>query len=245
MTNFPGSGVCKDGCPVDFAIYNTLRFREEYQPWKITPSTYETNKVGWMFVRGYSPSRYDPDPSIAGSSILWFNPGMYKMQDPEPYFRVILNSLEVCISDALTRSDGRVAKCNVVLNCEGFGLSYIPPIAQTKRLLKLMQDNYPDKLGVLVIANIAGASQMFLKVVLPLLPVVVRQKIHLLPNDDVKRIAMMKHLVHEPFIPKHFGGSDSYKFNADEYYKSADNETPFMSDKEGIKYHETIPYYGP
>eukprot|EP01083_Nonionella_stella_P110153 322139_1 len=179
---------------------------------------------------------------------MWYTPALKKMQDPEPHTRAILNNLEICVSDALTRSGGRTGKCNIFLNCDGFGLSMIPPITATKRLLKLMQDNYPDKLGVFVIANIGGASQMFLKIILPLLPEVVRQKIHILPNDEEKRTAMMKELVHEPFIPTQYGGGDSYKFDYDTYYKSSGREgqeIEMMSDEEGIRYYETIPYYGP
>jgi len=167
------------------------------------------------------------------------------MNDAEAFTRAILNALDTCIADALTRSGGKMGKCNIVLDCEDVGLSKVPPLGATKRALKLMQDNYPDRLGVFVIANVSGAAQMFLKVLLPLLPAVVRQKIHIIPNDDEKRIAMMKELVDEEFIPKRLGGKDDYEWNVEEYYKSGQFKSEFMTDEEGIDYCETMPYYAP
>ena len=105
----------------------------------------------------------------------------------------------------------------------------------------MMQDNYPDKLGVFVIANVSGAAGMFLKVVLPLLPQLVRQKIHILPNHDEKRSEMLKELVDEAYIPVRLGGKDDYRFDAETYYETIQK----MTDEEGRKYHQTLPYYAP
>lgn len=243
MTNFPGSGICSEGCPADFAITNTLEFREKYQPWKITPSALNENQLGWVYVRGYSPTRHHTDPAVGGASILWLRPGLFKMQNPEAFNRAILNALDMCVADTFSRSGGKIGKCNVVLDCDDVGFSKIPPIGPTKTLLKKMQDNYPDKLGVFVIANVSGAAQMFLKLVLPLLPQVVRQKIHILPNDDEQRDAMLKELVHDDFIPTRLGGKDDYKFDAEKYYKTGQYEAESMSDTEGVEYYETMPYY--
>lgn len=167
------------------------------------------------------------------------------MQNAEPYSRALLHSLDTCVADAFTRSGGRMGKCNVVLDCKDVGLSKIPPIGPTKTLLKMMQDNYPDKLGVFVIANVSGAAQMFLKVLLPLLPQVVRQKIHIIPNDDEKRAFMLKELVHEDYIPIRLGGNDDYKFDGEAYYKAGPYANEFLTEEEAVEYHNTLPYYAP
>jgi hypothetical protein len=244
ITNYPYSGICSDGCPVDFAVYNSLRYREEYQPQKMTVSALKENRNGWVYVRGYSPSRYHQDASIGGSSVLWMTPGLHKMEDPEPYTRVLMNAIDRCIGDALIRSGGTNGKCNIVVDCADFGLSKIPPLVPTKRALKMLQDHNPDRLGVLVMLNASSAAQMFLKVLMPFLPDIVRQKIHLVPNDPKERLKMMKELVEEKFIPVRLGGTDNYKFHADHYY-SSEVKTEVLSDEEGVKYYETLPYYAP
>lgn len=244
QTKYPFSGVCTDGCPADFAIANTLEFREKYQPWKISPSVYKENRKGWVFVQGYSPTRYHPDPAIGGASVLWMRPGLHKMESEEPFSRAIINALDACIADAFTRSGGKMSKCNIVLDCDDVGLTKIPPIGPTKRVLKILQDNYPDKLGTFVITNTSGAAQIFLKVLLPLLPAVVRQKIHIIPNDKVERSQMLKALVHEDFIPTWLGGTNEYTFDVKEYYNSSKYKSEFMTDEESVEYLETMPYYG-
>lgn len=214
-------------------------------PWSITQATYRENKDGFVYVRGYSPTRYHSDPAVGGSSILWLRPGVKKIDNAEAFSRAIINALENCISDAYNRSGGYMGKCNVVLDCDDVGLSKIPPIGPTKLILKNMQDNYPDKLGTFVITNLSGAAQMFLNLVLPLLPDVVRQKIHIIPNDEEKRMNMLKELVHEDFIPKRLGGKDNYVFDAKQYYQVSQYRSEIITDEAGVEYYETMPYYGP
>eukprot|EP00557_Chaetoceros_sp_GSL56_P009138 CAMPEP_0176493282 /NCGR_PEP_ID=MMETSP0200_2-20121128/9468_1 /TAXON_ID=947934 /ORGANISM="Chaetoceros sp., Strain GSL56" /LENGTH=612 /DNA_ID=CAMNT_0017890939 /DNA_START=1355 /DNA_END=3190 /DNA_ORIENTATION=+ len=240
-TNFPFSELCDNGCPADFAISNTLEFREQYQPWKITPSAMHENRKGWVYVRGYSPTRYHPDPSVMGSSVLWMRPGLHKIEDPESFSRAVIHAVETCITDSLIRSGGKVAKCNILLDCDDVGLSKIPPIGPTKRTLKILQDHYPDKLGTFAISNLSSAAQMFLKVLLPLLPEIVRQKIHIVPNDVEERSKMLKAVIHEDFIPSQYGGKDDYKFHAKEYYQNGRYKAEVMADEEGTRYYSTIP----
>lgn len=237
------SGVCSDGCPADFAITNTFEFKQKYKPEKMTPAAFNENKDGFVYVRGYSPTRYHSDPAVGGASILWLRPGLKKMENAEAFSRALLNALETCIADTYVRSGGKIGKCNVFLDCDDVGFSKILPIGPTKSLLKKMQDNYPDKLGVFVIANVSGAAQMFLKLVLPLLPQVVRQKIHIIPNDKEKRDSMLKELVHKDFIPTRLGGKDDYTFSPEEFYKSGRYEVEFISDAEGLEFIESMPYY--
>jgi len=244
-TKFPFTSLCSDECPTDFAIAHTLEFRQKYKPNTITKAAYDENQKGWIYVRGYSPTRYHDDAYVGGSSVLWYRPGLYKINDPEPYFRALLQAIDTCVADALKRSDGRVGKCNVVLDAFGFGLSYIPPMAPIKKVLKMLQDHFPDKLGVFVIANMAKPAQIFLKMVSPFLPIEVRQKIHLLPSADDKqgRSSMMKELVDEEFIPTWLGGEDLYKFDAKEYYYNSRYKADFISDEEGLEYITSMPYH--
>ena len=85
---------------------------------------------------------------------------------------------------------------------------------------------------------------MFLKVLLPLLPSVVRQKIHIIPNEKAERARMLKEIVHEDFIPVWLGGVDKYQFEAKEYYKDSEYKSEFMTDEEGVEFYDTMPYYG-
>ena len=211
----------------------------------MTPSAFDENSKGWLYVRGYSPSRYDPNNEKSGSSVMWFRPGLQKISKEryEEYIRVLVHGIDTCVADAFKRSNGKVGKCNVFLDANGFGLSYIPPMGPTKRLLSMLKDHFPDKLGVIVIGNMPKAAHIFLKMIMPFLPVEVRRKIFLLPSDVEGKYAMTKSLVEEKFIPTWLGGKDSYKFDATEYYKTGNNRSDFISDEEGVEYRKTMPYH--
>lgn len=245
VTTYPFSHLCTSGCPTDFALAHTIEFREKYQPWSITPSAVEENSKGWVYVRGYSPTRYHPDNEVGGSALMWYRPGLHKMSNDryEAYARVLVHGIDTCIADAMKRSNGKIGKCNIVLDAAGFGLSYIPPIGSTKRILSMLQDHFPDKMGVLVVANMAKPAQIFMKMVFPFLPLEVRRKIHILPTDAESRSEMLKMLVEEKFIPSWLGGKDAYEFNANEYYKTGKYKSDFISDEEGIEYVTTMPYH--
>ena len=151
--------------------------------------------------------------------------------------------IDACVADALKRSGGKIGKCNAVLDSKGFGLSYIPPMSATKRALSMLQDHFPDRLGVFVIANMAKPAQIFLKMVMPFLPIEVRRKIHVLPDHGEKRSEMLKKLVDEQYIPTWLGGTDTYEFNAVEYYEKSEHRTEFCTEEEGRSYLTTMPYH--
>lgn len=236
--------MCTDGCPTDFALAHTLEFREKYKPWAMTPSAYETSKVGWVYVRGYSPSKFTTSEK-GGSSVLWYRPGLEKIPDTkyEPFTRVLIQGIDTCIADALQRSDGKVGKCNILLDANGFGLSYIPAMGATKKLLTILKDHLPSRLGVLIIANAARPAQIMLNLVLPFLSPEVRRKIHLLPTNAQERAKMLSSLVEEEFVPVWLGGSDDYVFDAEEYHINGNFKTEFISDEEGLEYLKTMPYH--
>lgn len=244
ITKFPLS-PCIDGCPTDFALAHTLEYREKYKPWAITPGAFADNEKGWIYVRGYSPTRYHTSNEKGGSSVIWYRPGIQKIPNGryEEYFRTLIHAIDTCVADSLQRSNGQIGKCNVVLDAKGFGLSYIPPISATKKLMLMMQDHFPDRLGVLVIANMARAAQIFFKMVMPFLPIEVRRKIHLLPSEGEDRMDMLGALVVEEFIPIWLGGKDAFIFDSTEYYKSGKYKSDFISDEEGLEYIETMPYH--
>ena len=213
----------------DFKDKDSIRVK--YKPWYITPAAFNENQKGWVYVRGYSPIE-------RGGSLLWYRPGLHKLCKDryEAYFRALLNGVETCVKDSLERSNGKVGKCNVVLDANGVGFSHIPPMSITKKILPLFTNLFSGRLGILLIANMAPAAQIFLKMVIPFLPPLVRQKIHLLPSDTKERLSVLRPLVEEEFIPSWLGGGDRYIFDAVEYYKIGKYKSDFISDEEGIEY---------
>lgn len=207
--------------------------REMYKPWAMTQSAISENKKGWVYVRGCSPSERE-------GSLLWYKPGLHKLtkQNHEEYFRALINGVETSVRDAIRRSNGKCAKCNVVLDADGFGFMDVPPMNLIIKLLPMFDVLFAGHLGMLVVVNMAAAANMFFQMVLPFLPIVVRNKIHLLPSNKTKRLDMLKELVEEEFIPTWLGGRDEYQFDANKYYTTNDlfPTLVIISDEEACEY---------
>lgn len=249
-TKFPFNlQKCAGGeCPVDFALANTLAFRKAYKPWLMTATAVSENKSGWIYVRGHSPTPYHPDASKAGFSLVWYRPARHprasKIRDWEAYLRTLAHTIDTCVKDALIRSGGKVGKCSIVLDAVGFGVSMIPSLAATKKLLRMLQDHNPDRMGVFVIVNLGGASQTFVNIIWPFLPEEVKKKVHIVPRDTTVRLRMLRGLVEEEYIPASLGGPDEYEFDAEQYYTNSQYRAPIGTDEEGAEYMATMPQYG-
>jgi len=241
-TKFPFK-LCHAGCDSDFAIAHTIEWREKYKPWLMTPSALIENDKGWIYHRGYSKNPFVNDNRKGGYSMIWYRPGLKKIDDGEAYIRTLLNAFDLAIADAFMRSNQKIGKVNVVLDCTGFRFSYIPTISQVIKLLKMLQDHYPDKLGMLIITNLQGAAGIVLKMVMPLLPPVVQDKIKVLPNDEEECLYILRNMVDENYLPDWLGGSDSFQFEKESYYNKDGLKRLYWSDEEGREYLTTMPYH--
>mmetsp|Transcript_11474 Transcript_11474/g.10991 ORF Transcript_11474/g.10991 Transcript_11474/m.10991 type:complete len:245 (-) Transcript_11474:143-877(-) len=241
-TKFPFK-LCKAGCDADFAIAHTLEWREKYKPWLMTPSALIENEKGWIYHRGYAKNPYVKDNREAGSTMVWFRPGLQKINDSEAYTRTLINTFDKAIADAFTRSNERIGKINVVLDCTGFGFSFIPRLSDAVRTLTMLQDHFPGKLGMLIVANVQGGGGMVLKMIMPLLPASVRYKIRILPTDQEECLELLKVMIDEKYIPDWLGGSDSFKFDKRSYYNQDDSRGRYWSEEEGREYLVTMPYH--
>ena len=130
---------------------------------------------------------------------------------------------------------------NIIFDCKGFGSKNAPSLANVKLLFRYLQDHFPDRLGVLVVANLGGMAQMLMKMVLPFVTEEVRAKIHIIPNDEESRREMLLQFIDEDKIPTWLGGKDDYEFDSREYYR----EQCVLPDEEIIdKFLIDMPYHG-
>ena len=243
--------LCKDGCDSEVSILHTLEWREKYKPWCMSEDAKKFNKAGFMYYRGHSragPRQRDDaskvnDPSLLngqGHSMVYYRPGLASPSDnPDLYGRTMINALEMAVADSLVRNKGTVGRFNVVMDCKGMGSKQSPTIADVKKLFSVLQDHFPDRLGVLLAANLSGLTQMLMKMVLPFVTEDVRAKIHIIPNGEEERREMLMQFMDEEFTPDFLGGKDEYQFDSREYYQGK-----CILPEEGIlEYQTTMPYH--
>lgn len=172
--------------------------------------------------------------------MVWYRPGLASPSaNAELYTRSIINVLDVAVSDSLVRNGGAVGRFNIVMDCAGMSSKNSPSVAGAKRLFSILQDHYPDRLGVLLVANLSGLTQMLMKMMLPFVTEDVRAKIHIVPNGEVERREMLLQFMAEDEIPYYLGGKDDYEYDATEYYRGK-----CVLSEDGIReYITTMPFH--
>ena len=244
--------LCKEGCDSEVSLLHTLEWREKYKPWCMSQKAVQFNNLGFVYTRGHSKpgpkqrieAKKANDLGIlknGGHSLVWYRPGLASpTDDPELYGRTMINTLEMAVSDSLTRNKGTIGRFNVIMDCSGMGSKNSPSIANVKKLFGVLQDHFPDRLGVILAANLSGLTQMLMKMVLPFVTEDVRAKIHIIPNGEEERREMLLQFIDEDQIPSYLiSGNDDYKFGGKEYY-----DGKCILPEEGIlDYIATMPYH--
>ena len=245
--------LCAKGCDSEVSILHTLEWREKYKPWCVSESVVRFNKDGFMYARGHS--RAGPKQRLeaaagknklpysvanAGHSMVYYRPGRASpAADPELYQRSMIQTLETAVADSLVRNAGTIGRFNVIMDCTNMSSKTSPSIAQVKLLFSVLQDHFPDRLGVLLAANLSGLTQMVMRMVLPFVTEDVRAKIHIIPNDPEERREMLLQFMEEEEVPYYLGGKDEYEFDAEGYYRGQ-----CVLPEEGIvEYRTTMPYH--
>lgn len=231
--------LCIKGCSAAFALEHTFQWRETFKPWLMCPSAITENAHGFVYFRGRAKSLHPSDNH--GHGMVWIRAVAHDTKpNPTWYFRALLNSLDMAVSDTLQRSHHKVGKFNVVIDANGASFSLLPSLGDMKKGIVMLQDHYPNRLGIVVLANFSRVSEFLLTMIKPLITKEVRDKIYILPKDAVKRQQILEAIVEEEYIPDYLGGQDTYRFDAKEYYSDASMQ---FSDQEAMEYLTTMPYH--
>jgi len=229
--------LCAKGCQSEVAIAHTLEFREKFMPWMISPGAIAENAKGMMYTRGFSPSQNNENGSHA---IVWIRPKNRVKTDEVACTRAYVNTLERAVAGSLQRSNGRVGKFNVIVDGSGFSWGLLPSLNHLKGFVRILQDHYPDRLGIILLSELSSLGEFVLKMFLPLITKEVRDKIHILERDPVKRNLVLETAIGAENIPTWLGGKDTFEFDVDKYYSDDQN---IFSDESAKMYLTTMPYH--
>eukprot|EP00934_Nitzschia_sp_Nitz4_P006362 Nitzschia sp. Nitz4//scaffold59_size112058//84840//86361//NITZ4_004121-RA/size112058-snap-gene-0.86-mRNA-1//-1//CDS//3329555159//6352//frame0 len=234
QSTFPAR-LCSNGCTSDVALSHTLEFREKFKPWLVSPSTVAENANGCVFHHSFSPPL--ADNQNGRHSLVWIRPGRRVKGDDRHLTRAFVNTLEQAVAASLVESNGRVGKFNVVIDGDKFSWGLMPSVHHLTVFIGILQDHFPNRLGLVLLTNMGSIGEFLIKMVKPLISEEVRQKLVVLPKNEAQRQAILESVVGEESIPKWLGGTDSYEFNPDKYYA----ENMIVTDEVAMEYIETMP----
>jgi hypothetical protein len=111
---------------------------------------------------------------------------------------------------------------------------------QLKVFVTMLQDHFPDRLGMVLLTNLGMVGELVVKLFLPLITEEVRNKITVLPHGVVERKQVLESVVGRENVPVWLDGTDDYEFDVDAYYA---NESMYASDEDANEYLTTMPYH--
>jgi CRAL/TRIO domain len=225
------------GCRIEESILYTLRWREVYQPWRVTPSMQRQNQGGFIYANGVTTTHNrNPEGQLQQHGIVWYRPsrvnavggasgaaGSSPQQiDPVSYFRCALHTIERAIAPTGTFV--------AVVDAADFGWHQVPyPMHYwARQTITMLKDHYPHRLGCIVLVNMSPMTELVLQLLRPWLPVRVRGLLR-----SVKSQSELANYLGQEALDE----DDRYIFQAKQYYEPAQFH---MSDEEGETYLEFI-----
>jgi CRAL/TRIO domain len=107
----------------------------------------------------------------------------------------------------------------------------------------MLQDHYPDRLGMIFLTNMSSLAEFLVTLIKPLITKEVRQKIHILSHDPERRAIELNSFIESEFLPTWLGGTDNYldRFDSASYYHQ--KRFSLMTDEESRQFLKTMPYH--
>ncbi|TPX65183.1 hypothetical protein SpCBS45565_g05336 [Spizellomyces sp. 'palustris'] len=163
-------------------LENTLAWRREYKPHKIDPAEVEEEaKMGKQIVSGFD---------LQGRPLIYMIPRKEHTKTYDRQLRFVVFNLE----RAIRAMPPGVESLNLVIDYEGVSVRTSPPSSQAKKVLAILGDHYPERLGMGFMINPSWYLWVFFKIIGPFLDPITRSKIHFV---NLKKQADFNHNTNE------------------------------------------------
>ncbi|XP_044511265.1 phosphatidylinositol transfer protein 3-like [Mangifera indica] len=186
-------------------LKETLKWRAEYKPeeirWDEVAREAETGKI----YRSNYVDKY-------GRTVLVMRPACKNSKSTKGQIRYLVYCMENAISNMLPDQEQMVW----LIDFQGFNLSHIS-VKVTRETAHVLQDRYPERLGLAILYNPPKFFEPFWTVVKPFLEPKTQNKVKFVYSDDLDSKKIMEELFDMDKLESAFGGNDNSGFNIDKY----------------------------
>ncbi|GAA96587.1 uncharacterized protein L969DRAFT_88063 [Mixia osmundae IAM 14324] len=182
-------------------LKETLEWRREYKPDLIKPSEIEPEvQGGKITINGFDAE---------GRPILYLRPAKENTKPSERQIRNVVFQLER-LCEIMPKG---VSKCAILIDYKGSSSSTQPPMWITKRVINILQQHYPERLGAAVILNLPWYLSSSIKMITPILDKETTDKLSFNPSKEKLRL-----LVPRDQLDATFGGNLHYTYDPKVYF---------------------------
>ncbi|KAM0952899.1 putative CRAL-TRIO lipid binding domain, CRAL/TRIO domain, CRAL/TRIO domain superfamily [Dioscorea sansibarensis] len=186
-------------------LKDTLKWRLEYKPeeirWEDIAHEAETGKI-------YRTNYFDK----YGRSILVMRPGCQNTKSTKGQIRYLV----YCMENAILNLPPDQEQMVWLIDFHGFHLSNIS-IKVTKETAHVLQEHYPERLGVAILYNPPKFFEPFWTVAKPFLEPKTCNKVKFVYTDNNASKMIMEGLFNMDELESSFGGNNQTVFNIDNY----------------------------
>ncbi|XP_008808184.2 phosphatidylinositol transfer protein 3-like [Phoenix dactylifera] len=186
-------------------LKETLKWRLQYKPeeirWEEVANEAETGKI-------YRTNYFDKH----GRSILVMRPGCQNTKSTKGQIRYLV----YCMENAIINLPPEQEQMVWLVDFHGFNLSNLS-VKVTKETAHVLQDHYPERLGLAILYNPPKFFESFWMVVKPFLEPKTYRKVKFVYSDDHSTKKIMEELFNMDELECAFGGHNQVGFNINDY----------------------------
>lgn len=186
-------------------LKETLKWRAEYKPeeirWDEIANEAETGKI----YRSNYVDKY-------GRAVLVMRPSCQNTKSTKGQIRYLV----YCMENAILNLPPDLEQMVWLIDFQGFNLSHIS-VKVTRETAHVLQDHYPERLGLAILYNPPKFFEPFWTVVKPFLELKTQNKVKFVYSDDLNTRRIMEDLFDMDRLESAFGGNDRVGFNINKY----------------------------
>ncbi|XP_016460375.1 uncharacterized protein LOC107783862 isoform X1 [Nicotiana tabacum] len=183
----------------------TLKWRSEYKPeeirWDDVASEAETGKI-------YRSNYTDKQ----GRTVLVMRPRCQNTKSVKGQIKYLV----YCMENAVVNLPEDQEQMVWLIDFHGFNLSHIS-IKVTKETAHVLQEHYPERLGIAILYDAPKIFEPFWKVAKPFLDPKTASKVNFVYSDDPNSKKIMEELFDMRLLESAFGGDDKADFDINKY----------------------------
>lgn len=189
-------------------LEETLKWRSTYKPEDIRwPEIAVESETGKVYRAGFH-DRY-------GRSVLILRPAMQNTTSLDAQQRHLVYMIENAI---LNLSQGQ-EQMVWLIDFTGWTLSTSVPIKSARDTVNVLQNHYPERLGIAFLYNPPRIFEAFWKIVKYFLDAKTFQKVKFVYPKNKDSVELMKSYFDEENLPTEFGGKAMLQYNYEEFSK--------------------------
>ncbi|KAL3514089.1 hypothetical protein ACH5RR_026806 [Cinchona calisaya] len=202
----------------------SLKWRHEYKPeeirWEDVANEAETGKI-------YRSNYKDK----LGRTVLVMRPRCQNSKSAKGQIKYLV----YCMENAIINLPENQEQMVWLIDFHGFNLSHIS-VNVTKETAKVLQEHYPERLGIAVLYNPPKIFEPFWKMVKPFLEPKTANKVKFVYSEDCNTKKLLAELFDIDLLEPAFGGKQGEDFDINRYaerMKEDDKKVPLFWKTEG------------